>query len=101
MVKLTKTPLPAGIKITSDNDYRNGVVFDTLVEDCHCKCYICEDKTTDINVEHIVPHRSDVALRYDWNNLFLACGHCNNTVPITKLGTVRAEYRLVKMRINN
>lgn len=78
MVKLTKTPLPAGITITSDNDYRNGVVIDTLAEDCHRKCYICEDKPTNINVEHIVPHRSDAALRYDWNNLFLACGHCNN-----------------------
>lgn len=78
MVKLTKTPLPAGVKITSDNDYRSGMVFDTLVEDCHRKCYICEDKPTNINVEHIIPHRSDAALRYDWNNLFLACGHCNN-----------------------
>ena len=78
MVKLTKRTLPNGVTIKSDNDYRKGVVFDMLVEDCHHKCYICEDKPTSINVEHIVPHRSDVALRYDWNNLFLACGHCNN-----------------------
>jgi hypothetical protein len=78
MIRLTKRPLPDGVTITSDNDYRSGVVFNTLVEDCHSKCYICEDKPTSINVEHIVPHRSDIALRFDWNNLFLACGHCNN-----------------------
>jgi len=78
MVKLTKHPLPNDVTISSDKDYRSGAVFDTLIEDCHSKCYICEDKPTSINVEHIIPHRSDPALRLDWNNLFLACGHCNN-----------------------
>jgi hypothetical protein len=29
-------------------------------------------------VEHIVPHRSDPKLKYDWDNLYIACGHCNN-----------------------
>jgi hypothetical protein len=78
MVKLTKSPLPKGITITSDGDFRSGAVFDILVEDCHGKCYVCEDKPTSINVEHIVPHRDDVALRHDWDNIFLACGHCNS-----------------------
>jgi hypothetical protein len=78
MVKLTKSPLPKGITITSDSDFRSGAVFDILVEDCHGKCYVCEDKPTSINVEHIVPHRGDVALRHDWSNIFLACGHCNS-----------------------
>jgi hypothetical protein len=26
----------------------------------------------------IVPHRGNSLLKYDWSNLFLACGHCNN-----------------------
>jgi hypothetical protein len=30
-----------------------------------------------ISVEHIVPHCRDSTLKYDWSNLFLACGHCN------------------------
>ncbi|MCM1027301.1 MAG: HNH endonuclease [Roseburia sp.] len=27
----------------------------------------------------MIPHRGNVDLKYDWNNLFLACAHCNNT----------------------
>ena len=78
MIKLTKRPLPADVTITNENDYRHGRIFDMLVEDCHRKCYICEDKPTSINVEHIVSHRSDPTLKYDWNNLFIACAHCNS-----------------------
>ena len=78
MVRLSKSPLPPDVTIASEQDYRKGVVFKTLVDDCHGKCYICEDKPTTINVEHITPHRSDTALKYDWGNLFIACGHCNN-----------------------
>ena len=77
MVKLNKRSLPDGISPSSENDYRSGVTFDMLVEDCYGKCYICEDKPTSINVEHIVPHRGDAALRYCWDNMLLACGHCN------------------------
>ena len=78
MIRLNKRPLPPNVTIASENDYRKGNVFNILAEDCHSKCYICEDKPTTINVEHIVPHRNDPALKFDWNNLFLACGHCNN-----------------------
>lgn len=79
MVQLTKSPLPPNVVIKSESDYRKESVFQILAEDCYGKCYICEDKPTTINVEHIVPHRSDPALKFDWNNLFIACGHCNNT----------------------
>jgi hypothetical protein len=79
MVHLTKRPLPPDVTIESEQDYRNGVVFNTLAEDCHGKCYIYESKPTTINVEHIVPHRSDSTLKFEWKNLFIACGHCNST----------------------
>jgi len=79
MVRLSKSRLPLDVTIESEQDYRKGEVIRTLAMDCHNKCYICEDKPTTINVEHIVPHRSDPALRFDWNNLFIACGHCNST----------------------
>ena len=79
MVKLTKTPLPSDIIIKSDKDYRSDKIFDILVKDCNSKCYICEDKPTTINIEHIIPHRNDPALKLCWDNLFIACGHCNNT----------------------
>jgi len=78
MVRLNKSQLPPGATISSADDYRKGQVFSILVSDCHSKCYICEDKPTTINVEHIVPHRSDPTLKFDWSNLFIACGHCNN-----------------------
>jgi len=78
MVRLTKSPLPTGVTIESELDYRRGEVIKTLAEDYHNKCYICEDKPTTINVEHIVPHRRELALKYEWSNLFIACGHCNS-----------------------
>lgn len=44
------------------------------------KCYICENKQiTSYQIEHLVPHRENAELKYDWNNIFLACAHCNNT----------------------
>jgi len=58
-----------------------------LKEIFYNKCYICEFKEpTSINVEHFKPHRGDKDLKFDWNNLFLCCSHCNNT----KLA--KAEY---------
>jgi hypothetical protein len=59
--------------------YRSGEVFRTLKSDFHRKCYICEDdEITAINVEHFEPHKGDLNKKYDWNNFFLSCGHCNN-----------------------
>ena len=77
MIKLTKRPTPPQ-PIATEKDYRNNPNFSALVEDCFGKCYICEDKATTLNVEHRVPHRGDASLKYDWQNLFLSCGHCNN-----------------------
>ncbi len=43
------------------------------------KCYICENRQiTSYQIEHLVPYRGDIELKYDWNNLFLACAHCNS-----------------------
>ena len=78
MIRLYKSPLPPGVNIASEYAYQQGEAFDILVDDCHSKCYICEDKPTKINVEHIAPHRNDPELKYDWANLFIACGHCNS-----------------------
>lgn len=77
MVRLYKSQLPSNITIKSEQDYRSGEVFEILLDDCYGKCYICEDKPTAINVEHRVPHRGDIALKFDWQNLFIACNHCN------------------------
>ena len=80
MIKINKRPLPDNVTIKQEKDYREGIVFKMLTEDCNNKCYICEDSPhTAPNVEHRVSHRNNPALKFDWNNLFLACHHCNNT----------------------
>lgn len=51
-----------------------------LYETFHGKCYLCENnKSTSFQIEHLIPHQGNIDLKYDWNNLFLVCGHCNNT----------------------
>lgn len=46
----------------------------------HNKCYICENKEIiSYQIEYLIPHRGDAQLKYDWNNIFLSCTHCNNT----------------------
>jgi len=65
-------------KIT--NSYNTSEVIERLKEDFHNKCYICEEKEPQgIDVEHFIAHQNDEKLKFDWNNLFLSCKHCNNT----------------------
>jgi hypothetical protein len=61
-------------------NYRCGDVVYRIREDFHNKCYLCEEKYPSfINVEHFRPHQGDRDLMFNWDNLFYACGHCNNT----------------------
>ncbi|MEK7432933.1 MAG: CDK5 domain-containing protein [Cyanobacteriota bacterium] len=60
--------------------YNLNDVLERLNTDFKNKCYICETKEpTSINVEHFKPHKENIDLKFDWNNLFFCCGHCNNT----------------------
>lgn len=60
--------------------YNTPEVNAALQENFHKKCYICERKGLEaIEIEHLIPHKENLDLKYDWNNLFLACRHCNNT----------------------
>jgi len=47
----------------------------------HNKCYLCETKEfspDNFHIEHFIPHQNNETLKYDWDNLFLACGDtCN------------------------
>lgn len=55
-------------------------VIERLKHDFHNKCYICEIKDLqDPNVEHLLPHKNGKYLdrKFDWNNLYWSCGHCN------------------------
>lgn len=56
-------------------------VIARLKEDFHNKCYICEMKDLqDPNVEHLYPHKNGKypERKFDWENLFWSCGHCNS-----------------------
>ena len=68
------------IEKSKNGSYNTPEVNAALKEMFHGKCYICEDKeSSSYQIEHLIPHRRDIELKYDWNNLFLACAHCNNT----------------------
>jgi hypothetical protein len=67
-------------KKKANGDYKCGDVLERIKNDFKNKCYICEYKAPpSINVEHFIPHKGDKDLKFDWNNLFWACVHCNNT----------------------
>ncbi len=63
----------------ASGDYKCGDVLTRLQADFKNKCYICEAQPTAINVEHFRPHKGDRHLMFDWNNLYWAGVHCNNT----------------------
>jgi uncharacterized protein (TIGR02646 family) len=83
MVYLEKSqPAPCSLeeeKKKTNGDYKTEEVLNRLKNDFKSKCYICEFKSTSNNVEHFIPHKGNKDLMFDWNNLFLACYHCNNT----------------------
>ncbi|MDR1135346.1 MAG: HNH endonuclease [Clostridiales Family XIII bacterium] len=80
MIKINKSQLPDGISITREEDYNGGIIRKILTDDSCGKCYICEDSLhTSGQVEHRIPHKGNTALKLDWNNLLLACYHCNTT----------------------
>ncbi|HEY5125388.1 MAG TPA: HNH endonuclease, partial [Ignavibacteria bacterium] len=83
MVYLEKSqPAPDCLEIEkakANGNYRSAEVLNRLKNDFKNKCYICEYKEpVTINVEHFRPHKGNKDLEFDWNNLFWACGHCNN-----------------------
>ena len=111
MINITKSqPSPPCLSIEKEKvngDYKCEGVLSKLVVDFHNKCYICEEKApSTINVEHFKPHKGDNSLKFDWNNLFFACGHCNN-IKLAKYDDIvdctdnsRLVLDLLKFQIN-
>lgn len=84
MIYIEKSqPAPECLEIEkkkASGDYKCGNVLERLKNDFKNKCYLCEYNGPEtINVEHFIPHKDDKNLKFDWNNLFWSCGHCNNT----------------------
>ena len=84
MVKVERSsPAPKSLEIEkqkSNGSYNKSDVVERLAKDFHNKCYICEiNKLQDPQVEHLRPHFDGkyIERKFDWNNLFWSCGHCN------------------------
>ena len=66
-------------KAKRSGTYNTPTVNDALQEIFCGKCYICESKNVSSwQIEHLIPHKEDKELKFSWDNLFLACAHCNN-----------------------
>jgi 5-methylcytosine-specific restriction endonuclease McrA len=67
-------------KAKSNGSYNKLEVLDALTIVFNKKCYICENKKiTSYNIEHLRPHKNkNLDLKFNFENLFLACAHCNN-----------------------
>ncbi len=67
-------------KAKQSGTYNIPEVVEALKDEFHNKCYICEQKNiTNLNIEHFKPHKGiNRDLMFDWDNLYFACGHCNN-----------------------
>lgn len=84
MIKIERSfPAPESLAIEAkkvSGSYEKEDVVERLIKDFHNKCYICEiDKLQDPQVEHLLPHKNGKYpdRKFDWENLFLSCGHCN------------------------
>ena len=83
MIKVERSfPAPKSLAIEKNKPggvYNGEDVVTQLKKDFSDKCYICEMKPVfDINIEHLNPHRNNIDLKFDWNNLFYSCVHCNS-----------------------
>lgn len=84
MVKIERSfPAPKSLeeeKKKANGKYDKQDVIEQLKKDFHNKCYICEMKELqDPNIEHLLPHKNGAypERKFDWENLFWSCGHCN------------------------
>lgn len=78
MVKISKSELPQGVKIRTENDYRSKEVLQIIQRDFFNKYYLCEEKEpTSINVEHLCSQKHYKQMKREWGNLFFSCAHCN------------------------
>ena len=84
-------------KTKANGSYEKTDVVEQLRKDFHNKCYICEiDNLQDPQVEHLRPHFNgkNKDLKFDWNNLFWSCGHCNGVKNQRKCRKIHRLFRI-------
>ena len=89
MIKLNKLPLPQHLQDKLDEwertghqsaSWRDSGIKAVLIEETNAKCAYCESYIPHVasgDVEHILPKSKHPTLRFQWNNLTLACEVCN------------------------
>ncbi len=80
MVKIERTPTPPP-SLALRQSYREEDVLRQLYADSCGKCYLCERAPVQsVEVEHLKAHHGGKYpdRKYDWNNLFFSCSHCNS-----------------------
>ncbi len=79
VVKSQPAPPCLAIEASKPNgNYACNGVITQLEIDFKGKCYICDSANPrPIAVEHFKPKSRYPMLKFDWNNLFYVCGHCN------------------------
>lgn len=84
MIKIERSfPAPESLAVEAqklNGNYAEPDVVERLKKDFYNKCYVCEMKELqDPQIEHLFPHKNGKYKdrKFDWNNLFWACGHCN------------------------
>jgi hypothetical protein len=65
-------------KLKISGTYRIEPVILQIKKDFFNKCYLCDSKPQSINIEHFLPHKGNLDLKFSWENLFWSCSHCNN-----------------------
>jgi hypothetical protein len=84
VIRITRSqPAPESLaeqKGLASGKYNCGDVVDRLKADFKNKCYLCKESSISaIEVDHLQPHGENCDLKFDWNNLFFSCQHCNGT----------------------
>jgi hypothetical protein len=77
----------ADVPKTIDSGYNTPEVKDLLKLETHEKCVYCESRMLHVDhgdIEHIVPKHRNPRLRFDYQNLTLACSVCNTKKSVHK-----------------
>ncbi len=93
MIKVERTyPAPSSLeteRLKANGESNKDDVKTQLYNDFAYKCYICEvilGQDTG-HVEHLEAHRDDKDKKFNWDNIFLSCAHCNGVKKGNKYGT--------------
>lgn len=68
-----------GPSCLAKKEYNQPEIVNALRSIFYEKCYLCErTNIQDVEIEHLVPHEGDDALKFQWDNLFYSCSRCNS-----------------------